>query len=116
MNRRAAVAIALALLLTGSTSVSAQRGDPSTPGGEAPTANGPRGIPSLIPGTDAPTPNYEAYTGRPEAMNCLDAGTQANAQAILRADPSDPLQLDSDRNGIACEINPAPRDSAPVRR
>jgi hypothetical protein len=116
MNRVAAAAFALALLLTGTASVSAQRGDPSAPGGKSPTANGPNGIPLMIPGTDATVPNYDTYTGRPEAMNCLDAGTQANAQAMLRADPSDPLQLDSDRNGIACEINPEPRDLTPVRR
>jgi hypothetical protein len=65
---------------------------------------------------DATTPDYSSYTGRPEALNCVDMGTQANAQSVLRADPNDPLQLDSDRNGIACEINPEPRDLNPVRR
>jgi hypothetical protein len=67
-------------------------------------------------GGENTTPNFAAYTGRPEAINCLDMGSQANAQAMLRADPSDPLQLDSDRNGIACEINPGPRDLSPVPR
>ena len=41
---------------------------------------------------------------------------QAEAQAVLRADPSDQNRLDGDRDGIACERNPAPYDSIPVPR
>lgn len=41
---------------------------------------------------------------------------QADAQAVLRADPSDPNGLDRDADGIACETNRAPRDTVPVAR
>lgn len=101
MYRLAAGMLALALLLLGSAPVHAQGGDTSS---------------LTEPGADVPQPNYESYAGRPEAVSCLDVGTQADAQAILRADPSDPMQLDSDHNGIACEANPPPRDLTPVRR
>ena len=45
-----------------------------------------------------------------------EATEPADAQAVLRADPSDPNQLDRDRDGIACESNPPPRDLVPVPR
>jgi hypothetical protein len=93
--------MAFALLLLGSVPAFAQAGDTSGLTG---------------PAADVPIPSYESYAGRPEAVSCLDVGIQADAQAILRADPSDPMQLDSDHNGIACEANPAPRDMNPVRR
>lgn len=48
--------------------------------------------------------------------SCADFGSQAAAQAYLRANPNDPLGLDRDRDGIACESNPAPRDTAKVPR
>ena len=57
-----------------------------------------------------------AYLGQGDAYNCADFATQARAQAVLRADPSDPNRLDADRDGIACERSPAPRDLAPVPR
>jgi len=47
-------------------------------------------------------------------QNCDDFPSQAAAQAHLRADPSDPDQLDTDHDGIACESNPAPYDLIPV--
>jgi len=34
----------------------------------------------------------------------------------LRADPTDPNKLDTNRDGIACESNPAPKDLTPVQR
>lgn len=47
--------------------------------------------------------------------NCADYESQAAAQEVLRADPSDPNGLDgNDNDGIACESNPAPYDTAPV--
>lgn len=59
--------------------------------------------------------NPQAYIGQGNRYNCADFATQAQAQAVLRADPSDPNQLDgSDRDGIACESNAAPRDLVPV--
>jgi hypothetical protein len=42
--------------------------------------------------------------------NCADFDNQAQAQQVLRADPSDPNGLDPDRNGIACSNLPAPQD------
>jgi hypothetical protein len=35
--------------------------------------------------------------------DCADFATQAEAQAVLMADPSDPERLDADSDGIACE-------------
>jgi hypothetical protein len=59
------------------------------------------------------------FVGRGDASNCADFKSQAEAQAVLRADPTDPNRLDTDRprpDGIACESNPAPRDLVPVPR
>jgi hypothetical protein len=63
---------------------------------------------------------------RPPAMNprarrggdldCSDFPSQAAAQAELRAHPSDPHRLDRNRDGIACEKNPPPRDTVPIPR
>ncbi len=36
-------------------------------------------------------------------LDCADFATQAQAQAELEADPSDPNGLDADDDGIACE-------------
>ena len=56
------------------------------------------------------------YIGQGDAFNCADFVSQADAQAVLRADPTDPNGLDRDVDGIACETNRAPRDMAPVTR
>ncbi|MBI2953000.1 MAG: excalibur calcium-binding domain-containing protein [Chloroflexi bacterium] len=56
------------------------------------------------------------YIGQGNKYNCPDFKSQANAQAVLRADPSDPNRLDNDRDGIACQSNPPPRDLTPVPR
>jgi hypothetical protein len=61
-------------------------------------------------------PNEISYAGRREGINCPDFATQADAQAMLRSDPTDPSELDTDRDGIACELNPAPYDKVPVPR
>ncbi|MEE9148389.1 MAG: excalibur calcium-binding domain-containing protein [Candidatus Tectomicrobia bacterium] len=57
---------------------------------------------SLIPTT--------LYIDQGNRYNCPDFTSQAEAQAVLRADPRDPNRLDGDGNGIACERNPAPYD------
>jgi hypothetical protein len=57
-----------------------------------------------------------AYVGQGNRYNCSDFKSQADAQAVLRADPSDPNRLDTDRDGIACESNPDPRDLVKVPR
>lgn len=41
-------------------------------------------------------------------LNCSDFKNQAAAQRHLNADPSDPDNLDSDHDGIACESLPCP--------
>jgi len=51
-----------------------------------------------------------------DVYNCADFPSQAAAQAFLRRFPADPSKLDTDRNGIACEANPAPVDRTPVKR
>jgi hypothetical protein len=56
------------------------------------------------------------YTRSGDAYNCGDFASQAEAQAVLRADPRDPNRLDTDRDGIACESNRAPVDGVPVPR
>jgi hypothetical protein len=56
------------------------------------------------------------YLGQGDAYNCADFASQADAQAVLRADPSDPNGLDRDKDGIACETRPLPRDLVPVPR
>jgi endonuclease YncB( thermonuclease family) len=50
------------------------------------------------------------YVGQGNRYNCSHFKSHADAQAVLRADPSDPNRLDTDRDGIACESNPDPRD------
>ncbi len=39
-------------------------------------------------------------------LDCSDFATQADAQAALIADPSDPHGLDTDDDGSACETRP----------
>jgi hypothetical protein len=57
------------------------------------------------------------YIGQGDRYNCSDFASQAQAQAVLRADPSDPNRLDQGGvPGIACEDNPAPYDRTPVPR
>jgi micrococcal nuclease len=91
-------------------------GDTSQPAGRVATIP-PRPIvdpqpePVATSGFDPTT-----YIGRGNRFNCSAFASQAQAQAVLRADPRDPSRLDGDRDGIACESNPAPRDLAPVAR
>lgn len=56
------------------------------------------------------------YIGQGDRYNCSDFKSQAEAQAVLRADPRDPNRLDGDRDGITCENNPPPKDLTPVPR
>ncbi|GAB3586117.1 excalibur calcium-binding domain-containing protein [Amycolatopsis endophytica] len=51
-------------------------------------------------GTSAQAP---AATTTPSDLDCADFATQAQAQAVLDADRSDPHRLDADKDGIACE-------------
>ena len=82
----------------------------------APTAT-PVPPPTSVPTAAAiPTIEPTAYLGQGDAYNCDDFATQAQAQAVLRADPSDPNRLDGNRDGVACEDWPAPKDRTPVAR
>lgn len=57
------------------------------------------------------------FIGQGDRYNCGDFASQAQAQAVLRADPSDPNGLDgNDNDGIACETRPSPIDRVPVAR
>jgi hypothetical protein len=71
----------------------------------APPAPGPATIAPPPPGT-----GFDAarFIRSGDAYNCPDFASQAQAQAVLRADPTDPNRLDADRDGIACESNRAP--------
>lgn len=82
----------------------------------APTAT-PVPIPTPAPtATAIPTIEPADYLGQGNAYNCADFATQAQAQAVLRADPSDPNRLDGNRDGVACTDRPAPKDLTPVAR
>lgn len=83
---------------------------PTAPLTPAPTP-APTAAPSAASGSD-PT----RYIGQGDRYNCADFASQAEAQAVLRADPSDPNRLDTDRDGIACESNKSPKDLTPVPR
>lgn len=91
-------------------------GDTTQPAGNLPTTPphlivDPQPDPAATPGFDPTT-----YIGQGDRFNCSAFASQAQAQAVLRADPRDPNRLDGDRDGIACEANPAPRDLSPVAR
>lgn len=80
--------------------------------GPAPVAPAPAPAPApALAGFD-PT----AFISSGNRYNCNAFTSQAQAQAVLRAAPSDPNQLDTDRDGIACESNRPPLDLVRVRR
>jgi hypothetical protein len=56
------------------------------------------------------------YVGHGDAAitSCAELASQADAQAVLRADPTDPNGLDTNRDGIACPELAEPRDTTPV--
>jgi hypothetical protein len=57
------------------------------------------------------------YIGHSDRYNCSDFASQAEAKAVLRADPRDPNRLDQGGvPGVACESNPPPRDTVLVPR
>jgi hypothetical protein len=94
-----------------------------TPGPDQPVALvGPSPSPVPARAVAAATPALPAgfdpqkYLGQGNAFDCADLASQAEAQAILRADPTDPNVIDNDRDGIACESNPPPRDTRRVAR
>jgi hypothetical protein len=94
---------------------------PAQPSGSgqasAPTALAPVAAPPATP-PPAAAGGFDprAFVGKGDAYICSDVASQAEAHAVLRADPSDPNKLDTDRDGIACESNRAPRDTVRVPR
>jgi very-short-patch-repair endonuclease len=69
---------------------------------------------ALRPGTP-PEASFDPndYIGQGNAFDCPTFKSQADAQAVLRADPTDPNRLDglgNNQNGIACETLPEPFD------
>ncbi len=87
--------------------------------------NGPNGLQKRLNAdrfafeNDQPAPtgfDPRPYIGKGDRFNCGDFANQAPAQAVLRADPSDPNRLDAYRDGIACELNPGERDTVRVIR
>jgi hypothetical protein len=81
-----------------------------------------------------PTPtvgpfNASAYLGQGDKYGCSNFMSQADAQAVLRADPTDPNKLDTNpKDGLACGgveaatdgvaggVMPPPYDTTPVQR
>ncbi|MDP2709788.1 MAG: hypothetical protein Q8O56_01095 [Solirubrobacteraceae bacterium] len=51
-----------------------------------------------------------------DLYDCSTFATQADAQAVLRADPGDRNRLDDNRDGIACPHLREPRDFEPVEQ
>jgi hypothetical protein len=47
-----------------------------------------------------------AATAQSGDLDCADFDSQAEAQAELRSDPSDPNGLDAEDDGVACESLP----------
>lgn len=87
----------------------------NTVGGEAPEESVEPPVEMTQPGFPSPA-QYE----QPEAptqgdVDCADFASQAEAQAVLDADPSDPNGLDADNDGTACKgvaYSPAEPDVA----
>jgi hypothetical protein len=88
-------------------------GSPSpAPGSSpAPARPLPRPTPALRAGFDP-----SQYIGQGNTYDCDHFASQAEAQAVLRADPGDPNNIDQDRDGIACESSAPPRDTQRVQR
>lgn len=58
---------------------------------------------STTTSTSSAAPTSSASILPPADRDCADFATQAEAQAALTADPTDPDGLDADDDGIACE-------------
>ncbi|MDO8673067.1 MAG: excalibur calcium-binding domain-containing protein [Dehalococcoidia bacterium] len=69
-------------------------------------------VPTSAPSSFDPS----RYLGQGNKYNCSAFKSQAEAQAVLRADPRDPNLLDNDKDGIACESNGPPYDKVRVQR
>jgi len=81
-----------------------------------PPANAPSPAADARSAPLAPATRLVLPGARGDALDCQDFPDQASAQAVLRVDPADPHRLDADRDGLACEELPPPRDTDPVGR
>lgn len=106
----AALALGLVLLIGGGD------GDDSSAGArtfKSPNCGGKSPRSFLCP--DNELFDAKAYVTRGDAFACIEFATQADTQAVLKADPSDPNKLDADRDGIACNELGGSRDTTPVK-
>jgi hypothetical protein len=62
--------------------------------------------PTATPTAESTGPQKDQYESQEDLYDCGDFSTQAEAQAVLAADPSDPYGLDGDGDGSACENRP----------
>lgn len=69
-------------------------------------------------GGDGPANTFDVtpYVHKGHVVNCDAFKSQADAQAVLRADTLDPNGLDTDGDGIACPNLPGPTDKKAVHR
>ncbi|MEU6477368.1 excalibur calcium-binding domain-containing protein [Streptomyces sp. NPDC047017] len=67
-------------------------------------------------GSSKHTFDVAPYVRKGHVVDCDAFTSQADAQAVLRADALDPNGLDRDGDGIACPHLPGPRDKKPVHR
>jgi hypothetical protein len=124
MNTRKALGIILGIILTLICQVAPIWAQEEVPPAEAPpevlepVAPVLEPAPAFIapPGADPGGFDAQRFLGQGDRFNCPDFASQAQAQAVLRADPSDPNALDTDRDGLACETRPQPRDPVRVPR
>jgi hypothetical protein len=108
----AAIAAAILLLGSGSGGDSAASTNPACTPRSARTAECP----------DNEVFSVTRYIGHGDGYNCNEFASQADAQAVLEADPTDPNDLDAeagapaaDRDGVACRSLEGPRDLEPVK-
>ncbi|MBM2810491.1 MAG: excalibur calcium-binding protein [Chloroflexi bacterium] len=75
-------------------------------------------IEELIIGEPSVPPSFDPakFLGMGDRWDCGIFDNQAQAQAVLRADSSDPNRLDLDRDGVACELSLGAQDHERVPR
>jgi hypothetical protein len=83
-------------------------------GGGRPSAAGEPSCQGDTPRSDACPHNATFspadYVHHGDAYQCSEFASQADAQAVLRANPSDPNHLNEDGSGLACTYRPGPKD------
>ena len=67
-------------------------------------------------GPPPPAIDVKRYVGHGNVADCTTFKAQADAQAVLRAEPTDRNGLDLDGDGIACPERPGPKDTVAVER